>query len=755
MNILDQEQQKYKTLDKDRNQEHQENSIELIQQPLEKLKDAIKELTFESEWLEEIKDRLIGTLLSQIITHSKYKVSCMVAGAVSSGKSTSVNAILGDNFSPTSSFANTCSILNVLSHQREQSELYDHDNIAAEPLAVGINDIHKKITEMQNANRNAPGEVVSCNLLIKTPFSALSPVIKLIDSPGSNHWKLLRASKLWVSNLKECDILLLCVKPNDLDSLVIQDIWNVITNARPSYLIIFVSHPNPSQVCTERILLSIHESSKNSVTPDIIICDDSRLDMLFYALQNNQPWFTEYCDERFWKAPKEYLLPDPSKSQIPTLTKTLNSYAQILLAKFLSRQQEKLLLEFTNLECIFWRYYSKILQSNSSDVDAVTKQLQEQLGEEIMNDFASSLPNTPVFDYNSLENNYEDCPKVRQVMDNLLINWKIRNQEYERKLESFGTIGDVSYSYLLHLRKVDFIELSRVVKDLYVSPSDIKHFVLLNLPKIRPTIFSLKMGDVQPANFVTNAYKRGDHLELAYNSKVSYSFLDDHLYDKYVISLLHLTSCVGQFSESRINVMVNSEIIRSNFDPRSSHEVNGNGCGLYNFEWDRWSIPSELITLGENKVEIVYVYGTSKYWLQEMHLSGNAKSSELPTLSTVDEQYHFHKIASEYFLSFPLTFQSSVLLYLDDIYFEPSFVDEPFAKDMEALENDINTMSKLLLLIEDHELKIKNGNSMWDTLMNALSSEIQYTPPIYWKANYPNMLKGVEIISNFYPTIKT
>ena len=119
-----------------------------------------------------------------------------VIGATSSGKSTTINALLRGRFLPVAPDGMTAYVLCVKhSPIKPEGELYNTERGSA-PLAVGKEDICKKLEELNESRRDreSPTTIkkVELELLVCIPFLVhlgVSASLKLYDTPGTSESK--------------------------------------------------------------------------------------------------------------------------------------------------------------------------------------------------------------------------------------------------------------------------------------------------------------------------------------------------------------------------------------------------------------------------------------------------------------------------------------------------------------------------------------------------------------------------------------
>ncbi|ORY36106.1 hypothetical protein BCR33DRAFT_483872 [Rhizoclosmatium globosum] len=88
-----------------------------------------------------------------------------------------------------------------------------------------------------------------------------------------------------------------------------------------------------------------------------------------------------------------------------------------------------------------------------------------------------------------------------------------------------------------------------------------------------------------------------------------------------MLNLKHLTSDAGRSSRAEVTVKYNGRNIRSRYDPFQFHSPNGGRVGFHSYAEDSWFVDGSFNNSNCACVEIFYVSGTSKYWLQQIGIS--------------------------------------------------------------------------------------------------------------------------------------
>lgn len=203
-----------------------------------------------------------------------------------------------------------------------------------------------------------------------------------------------------------------------------------------------------------------------------------------------------------------------------------------------------------------------------------------------------------------------------------------------------------------------------------------------------------------------------NHYVVNYSQSLSFKFnvSKPFLGSPFVLSLSHLTTSFGDArGESCVNFSINGNIIRERFDPRTAHEVNNNKAGYWSFADDLWCIPDNFIKEGDNNFEIIYVGGSSNYWIQKFSISTTLPATKTITFDSEKLknmfQLEFEKCMIDYVknclqllrqaLSEPFVL-SQANLYLDHVLNEINEIDSLVKANKEEIERKLASAQRAL-----------------------------------------------------------
>jgi hypothetical protein len=159
------------------------NTINEIQHIFKKNSYRIKRYDKDVEWFQERKE---------IYENNIMRVAIM--GITSSGKSTLVNALLGEKILPMAIRPSSSIIITASKGEKRQATIYFKDR---EPLELRENNLNENnISEYADESKNPNNKYNVTQIDITTPNFILDKSIHIIDSPGMDAWNLANHEKL-------------------------------------------------------------------------------------------------------------------------------------------------------------------------------------------------------------------------------------------------------------------------------------------------------------------------------------------------------------------------------------------------------------------------------------------------------------------------------------------------------------------------------------------------------------------------------
>ena len=159
------------------------NTINEIKKVLEKNEYRKKRYNKDVEWFEERKNMFKGNII---------RVAIM--GITSSGKSTLVNALLGEKILPMAIRPSSSIIITACKGENRQATIYFKDK--KPQILKGSNLNEEIIGEYADESKNPNNRLNVTQIDIMTPYFLLDENIHIIDSPGLDAWNLENHEKL-------------------------------------------------------------------------------------------------------------------------------------------------------------------------------------------------------------------------------------------------------------------------------------------------------------------------------------------------------------------------------------------------------------------------------------------------------------------------------------------------------------------------------------------------------------------------------
>ena len=159
------------------------NTINEIKKILEKNEYRKKRYNKDVEWFEDRKNMFMGNII---------RVAIM--GITSSGKSTLVNALLGEKILPMAIRPSSSIIITACKGENRQATIYFSDE---KPQTLSGSNLSEKIIgEYADESNNPNNKLKVTQIDITTPYFLLGENIQIIDSPGLDAWDLESHEKL-------------------------------------------------------------------------------------------------------------------------------------------------------------------------------------------------------------------------------------------------------------------------------------------------------------------------------------------------------------------------------------------------------------------------------------------------------------------------------------------------------------------------------------------------------------------------------
>ena len=159
------------------------NTINEIKKVLEKNEYRKKRYNKDVEWFEDRKNMFMGNII---------RVAIM--GITSSGKSTLVNALLGEKILPMAIRPSSSIIITACKGENREATIYFRDK--KPQILKGSNLNEEIIGEYADESKNPNNRLNVTQIDIKTPYFLLDENIHIIDSPGLDAWNLENHEKL-------------------------------------------------------------------------------------------------------------------------------------------------------------------------------------------------------------------------------------------------------------------------------------------------------------------------------------------------------------------------------------------------------------------------------------------------------------------------------------------------------------------------------------------------------------------------------
>jgi len=159
------------------------NTINEIKKVLQKNDYRRKRYNKDVEWFEDRKNIFEGNI-----------IRIAIMGITSSGKSTLVNALLGEKILPMAIRPSSSIIITACKGENRQATIYFKDK--KPQILEGINLNEEIIGEYADESKNPNNGLNVTQIDIKTPYFLLDENIHIIDSPGLDAWNLENHEKL-------------------------------------------------------------------------------------------------------------------------------------------------------------------------------------------------------------------------------------------------------------------------------------------------------------------------------------------------------------------------------------------------------------------------------------------------------------------------------------------------------------------------------------------------------------------------------